>query len=274
MVLRRSAAAAVAALMVLGFAGCGGASDDGRDQTPGAATPTSQAPTETWDLVVLADSSGWGLAEAWAELIRQDYGVEVSVNDFATGMQSGSGLLEHLTTEGDPQREAVREAEVISAWGSPAGLVWDSDINDCYIYPDGTRPPSRVSRRDLEPYAQMWRDILSEINSLREGEPTALRTRDLYNPVVPRYRAAGTLEACTKGAWAMSSIVREETRSAGGQFIPVYREFNGPDGLQDPRDRGFFKDPEHLSDKGIAMMAALHHEAGYAELTRESADRE
>lgn len=269
MAWRRSVAGALAAMMVLGFAACGGASDDGRDQTSGAATSPSQAPTETWDLVVLADSSGWGLAEAWAELIRRDHGVEVNVNDFATGLQSGSGLLEHLTTAGDPQREAVREAEVISVWGSPGGLVWDSDINDCFLYPDGTRPPTKISRRDLEPYAQMWRDILSEINSLREGEPTALRTRDIYNPVVPHHRAAGTLEACTEGGARMTSMLRQETRRAGGVFVPVGTAFNGPDGLQDPRDRGFFKDLEHLSDQGIALMASLHHEAGYAELTRE-----
>lgn len=266
---RRSAAAAVAALMVLGLVGCGGASPDGRQDTPGAAGSSSQAATETWDLLVLADSSGWGVAEVWADLIRRDYGVEVKVHDFATGLQSGEGLLKHLTTEGDPQREAVREAEVISVWGSPASMVWKSDLNDCYIYPNGTRPPTRISRRDLEPYAEVWYDILAEINFLRNGQPTALRTRDIYNPVVANHIAAGTGAACTAGAWQMTLIVREATRRAGGTFVPVYRTFNGPDGMQDARKRGHFMDMEHLSDKGVALIARLHHEAGYAELTQE-----
>jgi hypothetical protein len=267
MVARRGLAAAAAALVVLTFAGCGAASDD-KDTSAGDATSTPGSPTETWDLVVLSDSSAWGLGEAWAELIRRDEGVEVRVQDFAVGGQSGSALLEHLTTPGDPQREAVREAEVISVWGSPGGLVWDSDLGNC-MNPDGTRPPTRISRKDLEPYARLWRDILSEISSLREGQSTAVRARDIYNPLVPRYVAAGTAEACAEGSRMMSSIIREETRRAGGQFIPVYRAFNGPDGLEDPRDRPLFMDLEHLSDKGAALMAGLHHKAGYPELTQE-----
>lgn len=266
MVVRRAAAAAAAAVMALAFAACANASQDGSDTAPGA-TSASPTPTETWDLLVLADSSGWGVAEVWADMIRRDYGVEVRVHDFATGLQSGGGLLEHLTTEGDPQREAVREAEVISVWGSPASMVWKSDLNDCYVYPDGTRPPTRISRRDLAPYRQLWFDILSEINFLRNGQPTALRTRDIYNPVISRQIAAGTGEACTKGAWQMTSIVREATRRAGGTFVPVYRAFNGPDGLQDPKERDLFQDLEHLSDRGVALMARLHHQVGYDEIT-------
>jgi hypothetical protein len=269
MVVRRCVAAAVAALLVLASAGCGGASKESTDTTSRKAASTSGAPTETWDLVVLADSSGWGLADAWAEMIRRDKGVEVEVHDFAIGLQSGSILLEHLKTEGDPQREAVREAEVISVWGGPTGLVWKSDINNCYLWPDGSNPPSRISRQDLEPFAQMWRDILSEINFLRNGQPTALRTRDIYDPVLSLYIEGGIADVCTRGGARMSSIVREQTRRAGGEFVAVGRAFNGPDGMQDPRERGMFKDLEHLSDKGIALMARLHHDAGYAELTRE-----
>lgn len=269
MVARRRWAAAAAALMVLGLAACGGASDDGRDTTSEEATSTSGSPTETWDLVVLADSSGWGLADAWAELIRRDVGVEVEVHDFAVGLQSGSGLLKHLRTEGDPQREAVRKAEVISVWGGPSGLVWESDLNDCYLYPNGTRPPTRTSRRDMEPYAQLWRDILSEVNALRNGEPTALRARDIYVPVISNFVAAGTAEACVRGMATVSAIVRDVTRQAGGRFVAVNRAFNGPDGMRDPRRRGMLMDMEHLSDKGIALLARVHHEAGYAELTQE-----
>jgi hypothetical protein len=265
---RRGAAAAAAALLVLGLAGCGGGSVTGKDDEAGPA-PSSQSETETWDLVVLADSSGWGLADAWAELIRRDEGVEVEVHDFAVGMQSGSILLEHLRTEGDAQREAVREAEVISVWAGPSGLVWESDFNDCYVYPDGTRPPTRTGRRDMAAYEQLWRDILSEINSLRNGRSSALRTRDIYIPVMSNYVAAGTAEACVRGLATVTDIVRDVTRQAGGAFVAVNRAFNGPDGMQDPRERGMFKDLEHLSDKGIALMARLHHDAGYAELTRE-----
>jgi hypothetical protein len=269
MARRRWSVAAAAALTVLALAGCGGTSGEGPATSAGNGTPTPEATSETWDLVVLADSSGWGLADAWAELVRRDEGVEVEVHDFAIGMQSGSSLLEHLRTEGDVQREAVREAELISVWAGPSGLVWKSDINDCFLYPDGTRPPRRTSRRDMEPFAQMWRDILSEITSLRNGRPTALRTRDLYVPVMSNYLRAGTAEGCVAGFATQSDIIRDVSRQAGATFVPVNRAFNGPDGMQDPREHGMLEDMEHLSDKGIALMARLHHEAGYAELTRE-----
>jgi hypothetical protein len=274
MVARRHVAAALAALVVLVSAGCGGASDDGRETPTGNGASISASPPETWDLVVLADSSGWGLADAWAELIRRDEGVEVRVHDFAVGMQSGSLLLKHLRTEGDPQRDAVRDAEVISVWGGPTGLVWRSDIGDCFLYPDGTRPPTRISRRDMEPFAELWRDILSEITYLRNGRPTALRTRDLYVPVISNYVRAGTAEACVEGLATQSDIVRDATRQAGGTFVAVNRAFNGPDGMRDPRQHGMLQDMEHLSDKGVALMARVHHAAGYAELTRGDAASE
>jgi hypothetical protein len=266
---RRRVTAALAALVVLASAGCGGPSDDATEPSTGNGTSRSASPPETWDLVVLADSSGWGLADEWAELIRRDEGVEVRVHDFAVGMQSGSLLLEHLRTEGDPQREAVREAEVISVWGGPSGLVWRSDIGDCFLYPDGTRPPTRISRRDMEPFAELWRDILSEITDLRNGRPTALRTRDLYVPVISNYVRAGTAEACVAGFATQSDIVRDATRRAGGTFVAVNRAFNGPDGMRDPRQQGMLQDMEHLSDKGVALMARVHHTAGYAELRQE-----
>jgi hypothetical protein len=265
MLVRRAAAAAAAAI-ALAIAGCGDASQDGNGTARGSST---QTPVETWDLVVLADSSGWGLGDAWAELIRRDLGVEVNVTDLSTGLQSGGGLLEHLRTEGDPQREAVRDAEIISVWGSPGGLVWKSDFNDCVMYPDGKRPPTRLSRQDFEPYAQLWRDILAEINALRTGQPTAVRVRDLYSPVISQWIAAGTAEACSRGMAMMTATAREAARLAGAEFIPVYRAFNGPDGMQDPKERDLFIDMEHLNDRGVALMARLHHEAGYGELLGE-----
>lgn len=269
MVWRRTAALATAVSVALFAAAC---ADTSRDSEGGQAQPapssSSAAATDdgVWDLVVLSDSSGWRLADEWAELIRRDEGVEVRVTDFAVGMQSGASLLKHLQTEGDAQREAVRSAEVISVWASPAGIGWKSDLDDCVFDTDGTRPPTRISRRDLEPYAQLWRDILGEINFLRNGQPTALRVRDIYVPVTARWVAAGTAEACGKGFATSSGIVRDVARQAGGRFIPVYRAFNGPDGLRDLRKRGLLLDEEHLNHKGVALMAALHHEAGYAEL--------
>ena len=268
MAARRGWVAAAAAATVLTLVGCGSGSQDDGGTSPDTGT-SSESQRETWDLVVLADSSSWGLAEAWAELIRRDEGVEVDVTDFAVGTQSGGSLLEHLRTEGDPQREAVREAEVISVWGGPAGTTWKSDLDRCFYDPTGTRPPTRVGVEDMAPYARLWRDILSEISSLRNGQPTAVRTRDLYVPVVSLHLAAGTAEACAKGFTSVSSVVRDATEQAGGAFIPVYRAFNGPDRLQDPVDRGLLDVPDlqHLSPEGSALMAELHHEAGYEELT-------
>lgn len=269
---RRNAALAAAVVVLLGAVACGDTTRDSQGEpTQPAPSSSSTAATDdgVWDLVVLSDSSGWRLADAWAELIRRDEGIEVRVTDFAVGMQSGVSLLKHLQTEGDAQREAVRSAEVISVWASPMGIQWKSDLSDCVFDTGGTRPPSRISRRDLEPYAQLWRDILEEINFLRNGRPTALRVRDIYVPVTARWVAAGTAEACGKGFETSSGIVRDAARQAGGTFVPVHRAFNGPDGLRDLRRRGLLLDREHLNDKGVALMAALHHQAGYAELMEE-----
>lgn len=56
--------------------------------------------------------------------------------------------------------------------------------------------------------------------------------------------------------------------------MAVNRAFNGPDGMRDPRQQGMLQDMEHLSDRGVALLARVHHAAGYAELTEEGASSE
>lgn len=268
MVRRHARAFVMAILAAMSIVSCGTGGDP---EAPVASGPPSGTTTagadEGWDLVVLADSSGWGIAEAWARRIRHDEGVRVEATDLAVGMYSGVRLLEDLRTRGSAQREAVAEAEVISVWVNPMSLDWTVDSDRCVFDPTSPDPPTHLTKEDFAPYAALWRDVLAEVNALRAGLPTAVRTRDIYNAGVADHLAAGTAEECTKNFRMTTAIVKEATRLAGATFVPVYATMNGPDRMQDPRARGLLRDPEHLSARGVSLMVDALDAAGYAELT-------
>ena len=58
-----------------------------------------QGPDAVWHLVVIGDSSLWGLGEAFAAQIEKDVGVTVVLEDFALPALSAGTVLQVLQTE-------------------------------------------------------------------------------------------------------------------------------------------------------------------------------
>ncbi len=236
--------------------------------TPAGEASSTTASGEVWDVVVFADSSGWGLAERLADRIEQDLGVQTNPIDFATGAYLGYKLLEELRTEGNARRQAARDGEVIVVWVNPLSIGWTTDLDRCVMQRTGTAPPVRLAPEDFEPYPQLWRDVLSEVIALREGQPTAIRVRDIWDAALADHRAAGTAEGCTAGWETMSGIARDVAAEFGVPFVSFYDAFNGPDHTLDPIAAGLLLDDrEHANDAGRDLLADLLHEVGYAELT-------
>ena len=107
---------AICFLVAVMATACGGAQ----------ATPTAEPATSTvepvvkkaeWDLVLLSDSSGWGVADRYAAHIEEDLDVTVNVRDLAADSLGAGSVLAALRGEGGPYPSSV----------DVAGLVREAD---------------------------------------------------------------------------------------------------------------------------------------------------
>lgn len=234
-----------------------------------AARPTE--PTPTWDYVALGDSTpaGYGVARSYVDFyavhIEADLGVKVTVHNWAMSGQTTGHLLDALRNNQD-LRTAISEAEVVTLWtgwndfGAPlslyeGGLCGGPDNLDCI-------------REAVTSFKANFDGIIAEILSLGSTTDTIIRIADVGNPFVARWKHQGTFEDLKRPCFEdwRDYIVQ----AASEHNIPVvhsYLVLNGPDGDEDPADKGLEQaDGVHLNDAGHALIADLHREAGYEPL--------
>ena len=235
-----------------------------------AVTPTEATPT--WDYVALGDSvpAGYGVGGRsyvvyYAEHMEADLGVKVTVHNWGGGGLSSDGLLVMLRNNQE-LRNAISEAEVVTfeigandmkvplqvyRFGSCGG----ADNLDC-------------CRERLTSFRANFDAIIAEILSLRSTTDTIIRTMEYGYPWVNRDKELGIyedLKPCFVEAFSEHIV-----QAASEHNIPVarvYLAFNGPNGDEDPGDKGYMQsDGEHPSEAGHALIADLHRELGYEPL--------
>jgi hypothetical protein len=87
-----------------------------------------------WDLVLLSDSSGWGVADLYAAYLEQELDVTVAVHDLSAGSLSASSVLAALRGERSVYPLSVdvpglvRKAEVVVVYGNPVDRVDSSPL--------------------------------------------------------------------------------------------------------------------------------------------------
>lgn len=115
--------------------------------------------------------------------------------------------------------------------------------------------------------------IQAELLSLRGGQPTILRTMDIYNPFVAQDRAADTIPGDGKtdlqvfqaylglvNAHIQGTICGGNSHAGTRSYCaPVFAAFNGMDGLQDPVNAGMVTliDRIHPTNYGQRVIADL-----------------
>jgi hypothetical protein len=176
---------------------------------------------EPWDLVYMADSTGWGVAAASAERAQAALGVEVRVRDLTQG-----GLRMREMLDIPPYAERLAEAEIIVVFGNPrtSGIeLPEPDIETCVSTSSYVRPPRAVSGAvDAAAYRETLGHAFDRIWALREGNPTVFRAADMYSPVLGPWEAGGVLAACTRGRAMMSDQIRAAADPlAAAGFEPV-----------------------------------------------------
>jgi len=234
---------------------------------------------EPWDLLWFSDSTGWGVAEEWAEQIGEDLGVEVAVNDRSEGGLPATIVLDVITGgAGDeypiPGRfrsvdaraqEWVAEAEIIVIHGNPLWSGATDDMETCFSTSTVRRdPPVRYSAEDFAPYKDVLRSIYEVVFELRDGAPTIVRAIDSYNPVIADWREAGIEAECT-AVWEMySQTIHEAAAEYRVPTASMFDAFNGPAHDEDPREKGYIgHDGRHTTEEGQREMVDVLAGLGY-----------
>lgn len=244
----------------------------------GCATPATSPPSQPelprgpeaeWNLVVIGDSSLWGLGEAFASQIEKDVGVKVTLNDFALPALSAGAVLRALQTGESPnlrlQRlpDALRDAEVVVMFVNPVESVDPEkplNLDGCFVY----SAPGSCEPESFEKWTSDLKAIWAEIFKLRNGQPTILRATDIYNPLVSPWNEHGVFEACTECWENMSNAARLAAEAYRIPFLSRLDAFNGLNHDEDPREKGYIRsDGEHPSDLASQYTAELLSQMGY-----------
>ena len=223
------------------------------------ATPTL-IPTEAaaeWLYVALGDSEAIccgmrSYPQYYAEFIEQDLNIEVNLVNLATDGLTSGGLLRRLGRE--YCRNAISKARVVT---------FVITMNDLLLCPQVDR---ECAEETLVTAMANYTAIIEEILSLTSTRDTIIRTQTYDNPFVNRWKEQGVFEE-RKMIDRWNQRIVEIATQYGIPVARVYQDFNGPNGDQDPGDKGYVStDGLHNNDAGVRRIAELLRELGYEPL--------
>jgi len=221
-----------------------------------------------WDLVVIGDSSMWGLGEALEAQIEEDVDVQVDLHLWIyPGYSLGSALRMLENNEDKGLTPLLREAEYVVIWANPNDSM-NPDVPDesnCRGYSKmvGPCPPEAY-----ENFTADLQTFYARVFELRDGQPTIVRGLDLYMPLISSWVKQDKLEACTACWEVLSDATRQAADAYNIPFLSRYDAFNGPDHYEDPREKGLImSDGVHPTELAAEYTADLLSEMGYDPVT-------
>ncbi|PKN85361.1 MAG: hypothetical protein CVU46_11355 [Chloroflexi bacterium HGW-Chloroflexi-8] len=245
-------------LLSMSLNGC-----NAKDQLPKGVFKT------TWQLVVIGDSSLFGLAEAYGKQIEKDNDVIVEIKDYAMPVLRASTVLEVLQTGKSNNirlatlSDDLKEAEFVVMFTNPLGSIDPEnplDFESCF----GCDTPGACQPEVFTQYEADLKAIWEEVIKLRNGKATVLRATDIYNPLVSSWKTCNIFEACDICWLNMSNAARSAAESYQIPFLSRYDAFNGLNHEEDPVEKGFISDGEHTTKLAEDFTAQLMGEMGYA----------
>lgn len=224
------------------------------------ATPTlipTDAATE-WLYVALGDSETicCGIRtypEYYADFIEQDLNVEVNLRNLGVSGMTSEELLNRLDTEN--YRNLISKAQVVT-------IV--ITMNDLLLCPQGNR---ECAEEKLATAKTNYTAIIEEILKLTSTEVAVIRTQTYDNPFVNKWKERGVFDEQKPMFDRWNQQIVEIATQYDIPVAEVYQDFNGPNGDQDPGEKGYISsDGMHNNDAGVRRMAELLRELGYAPL--------
>jgi hypothetical protein len=224
-----------------------------------------------WHLVVLSESTGWGLGAAYASEIEKDVDVKVTLNDFAIGDLSAADVVNALQTgkSSIPKLEdlpaALADADVIVLDPGPLGSLQDAtfgNIERCVGNMAGT--PEPCSPNGFDGYTADLEAIWGKIFELRSGKPTILRAMDDASPFIDRWTEKQILNTCII-CWEYGSTASRRAAEAFNiPFLSRYDFYNGMNHDLDAGQQGYIGG-DNIHPNGLAQQrtAELLAQLGY-----------
>lgn len=226
----------------------------------------------TWNLVVISDSSLWGMGKAMAKQIEEDMKVKVELFDASTAMSAGKvrKVLEERDTTNYTMgklEEELKKAEYVIMFVNPLDSMVKGkplDLENCF----GMKKATACQPEQFANYISDLEFIWKKIIELRAGQATILRATDIYDPLVADWTKNGVFAECNACWENMSAAARQAAQNAGVPFLSQFDAYNGANHLEDPRLKGYIKeDGEHPTESANAMIAKLLAAMGYEPTT-------
>jgi len=282
----RAAGASIAAILAL--AACSAAKDRHASSAVDHAsiTPTSAPPPAVDQLVVLGDSISTDtsyncvgctifpdqLGHALSHALHRP----VDVQNLSVPGAQVRDLLHSVRT--DPTyRYAIAGADAILiniGWNDVAfGRIDDP----CHVAPHFPRVAWRqlthaCMDHALAQYRADLEQVLTTIDTLRDGKPTMLRLTTVYNSVIgdrvdPTWNSPAAIAPSTYVVRHMVQAQCAVVEQHGGRCADVYHVLNGKTGLQSAQHYLEPADPPHLAAPGEDAVARTVIALGFAPLT-------
>lgn len=227
-----------------------------------------------WDLLWISDSSGRTVADIYADYIREDTAITVTVHDKWRDALSAGTVLEILEGGAVPKAleeipELIPEMEVIVVYGNPE----ESEIeNNPWDWNCGqSAAKTYVNACDMDTFARYIQDleqIYQHIFELAGDKAVIVRAIDAYNPVAARWKTEGTLEECQECWGNYNSAIHQAATAYNVPIARVYDAWNGPDHDEDPNDKGYTRDGINPSETGARVVAEELRKLGYEPIDR------
>lgn len=262
---------------------------------PEKAAVTPFPDLKEWDLLIISDSSNWGVGKYYSQMIEDDMNVKVNLHDCWVGglsigaalkaLQSGGSLKPYISDPycERPWADIIKEAEVMVLYGNPIDSLpsdgsWE--IPESHLKCESGDYIGEKQRTGFETYKKnMLKScapatfatykthigtFLDEIDRIREGRPLILRMTVTYIPLHTYWIPAGVDEVCTKCFRNYEDAILQVAREHGVPVANYMVEFNGKDHMHDPNEEGYIGlDMLHLSDLGAQFAASLLQQTGY-----------
>lgn len=246
------------------------------ENVPTENSPTDNVPAETeltsldtWDVVVIGDSTLWGIGELIAGKIEAEFGIAVNLHDYSIANLTAVAALEAVrNSEPDTPNarmygwpEILKEAEYVILHPSPAESISETNPGDwSCMY-----PPYYVedcSPATLDTFQSDLRNIILEIQKLRGDQPVIVRLGS-YWARPGNWEAEDVIQSCQACLETYSQAVEEVAGEFGIPFISFLDILNGPSHDIEPDSQGYIgSDNVHISETGMEMIANQIWELG------------
>ena len=242
----------------------------------------SAAAAQTWSYVALGDSVAFGALAfpfhgytfQYRGAVQADTGDSVFLSNLSVPGWTSADLLRGVRSS-FAIRPIIRISQVLTF------NVGGNDLNPARSkYKSGTCGGSDNQdclRSAVLQFKLNWDGILAELRQLRNLQRTIARTMDIYNPYVTEDQGANSwidpapdptdFDVMKFYLEQVNAYIAQTAAAEGILTAPVYAKFNGPNGDEDPKTKGYIAfDNFHPSDLGHTVIAGLLRDLAYEPL--------